>query len=237
MLERVPGAELMDRPDVAREALQEGLADLRRVNRWLGGLQVAMAAVLPIVREVKDTEVRVLDVGTGSGDIPLALARRARQAGLAVRVLATDVHPETVAAAMRVTARDRNVEVYRADGLALPFQREEFHVAMCHTALHHFEPDEATRLLAEMGRVASHAVIVTDLARSRAAVAGVRGLSATLWRRHPVTRHDSVVSIRAAYTPEEAAELARAAGLLDPRTRRHPFFRFSLVARPPGANA
>lgn len=234
-LERVPGSELMDRSDVAREELAEGLADLRRVNRWFGGLHAALAAVMPVIGEVEDSEVRVLDVGTGSADIPLALVRRARRAGRVVRVLATDVHPETVAAAMRATAGEPAVDVYRADGLALPFQPEKFHIAMCHTTLHHFDEAEATRLLGELGRVASRAVVVTDLARSRAALAGVRSLSETLWRKHPVTRHDSVVSIRAAYTAEEAAALARAARLRNPRVRRYPFFRFSLVAEPSGA--
>lgn len=234
-LERVTGSELMDRSDVARDELAESLADLRRVNRWLGGLHAALAAVMPVIRNVEDAEVRVLDVGTGSADIPLAVVRRARRAGLVVRSLATDVHPGTVAAALRATAGEPAVDVYRADGLALPFRPEEFHIAMCHTVLHHFDESEATRLLGELGRVASRAVVVTDLARSRTAVAGVRSLSATLWRSHPVTRHDSVVSIRAAYTPDEAEALARAAGLRNPRIRRHPFFRFSLVAEPPGS--
>lgn len=225
----------MDRPDVAPAELRQGLADLRRVNRWFGGTRAALSAAMPEVKAAAAgaaVEVRVLDVATGSGDIPLALARRAAREGLRLRLVASDLHPETVAAAERNAAAEPAVEVARADALDLPFGPGEFHVAMCNTALHHFAEEDARQLLAELGRVASRAVVVTDLERTRVAVASVGLLSRTLWRTHPVTRHDSVVSIRAAYTAGEAAQLALAAGLQEARTRRHPFFRFSLVARP-----
>lgn len=231
---RVPGEELMDQPQVDLVALEEGLGDLRRVNRWLGGSRAALQSVLPALREVDAAEVRVLDVGTGSADIPVALARRARGEGLRLRILATDVQGATVAAAARNAAGESAVEVSRADALALPFDPGAFHVAMCHTALHHFTEEEARRVLAELGRVATDRVVITDLVRGRLAEAGVAVLAATIWRRHPVTRHDGLVSIRAAFTPEEARQLAAAAGLQEARTRRFPFFRFSLAARPPG---
>lgn len=229
---RVPGSELMDRLDVPPGELAEGLSDLRRVNRWFGGRRAALRAVMPTIREVGAPTVRVLDVATGSADIPLALVRRARAEGLCLHVVASDLHPETLSFAREVVADVPQIEVARADALDLPFANDEFHVAMCHTALHHFEDAEAQRLLSELGRVASHAVVVTDLARSFVAGVVVRLLAATLWRSHPVTRHDSVVSIQAAYTAEEAAALARAAGLEQIRLRGHLFFRFSLVAAP-----
>ena len=228
---RAPGAELMDQPGVAPAELDQGLTDLRRVNRWLGGTRTALQAAMPAVREVGASEVRVLDVATGSGDIPLALARAARREGIRIRILATDLHPETVAMARRNLAGESGIEVARADALALPFDAGEFHVAMVNTALHHFDEDEARRLLMQLARVASHAVVVTDLARSRSALVGVALLAYTFWRRHPVTHHDSLVSIRSAYTVPEAVRLARDAGLPAPEARRHPFFRFSLVSR------
>jgi ubiquinone/menaquinone biosynthesis C-methylase UbiE len=220
----------MDRHDVSPDALRQGLADLRRVNRWFGGTRAALQAALPMVRGVDAVTVRVLDVATGSADIPLALVQHARREGIGLSVLATDLHPATVAAARRNAAGEAQVDVAPADALALPFAAGDFHVAMCNTALHHFDTGEARRLLAELARVASHGVVVTDLARSRTALAGVALLSHTLWRRHPVTHHDSMVSIRGAYTAEEAAEIARTAGLPEPRVRHHPFFRFSLVS-------
>lgn len=229
-LPRERSPELMDVPGVEPRALAQSLRDLRRVNRWLGGTRTAVGAVLPLLREIDAPEIRVLDVATGSGDIPVALARAARRGGLRVRVLATDLHATTVAMA-RQRVRDPDVDVVSADGLALPFTDGEFHLAMCHTALHHFDRKDAVQLIAELGRVTTHAVVITDLRRSRASLAGASLLANTVWLRHRITRHDGVASVRGAFTSLEAARLFRKARLPTPRVRHHPFFRFSLVCR------
>jgi SAM-dependent methyltransferase len=219
----------MDAPGVDAAELEHSLADLRDVNRWLGGASTALRAILPLVRRLKGREVRVLDVATGSGDLPLALSRRAREAGARVRIVATDFHEGTLAAARAHTAADPNVQVRSADALALPFADDEFDLAMCHTALHHFEEPDAVRVLRELDRVARCGVVVTDLYRSRPALLGARLLAATVWRRHPVTRHDGPHSVAAAFTPRELEALAAAAGMEGARVRTRPVFRAALV--------
>jgi ubiquinone/menaquinone biosynthesis C-methylase UbiE len=219
----------MDAPGVDAVELERSLADLRGVNRWLGGESTALGAVLPLVRRLKGREVRVLDVATGSGDLPLALSRRARAAGVRVRIVATDLHEGTLAAARAHTAADPNVRVQSADALALPFEDGAFDLAMCHTALHHFDEHDAIRALRELNRVARCGVVVTDLYRSRPALLGARLLAVTVWRRHPVTRHDGPHSVAAAFTPRELEEMAAAAGLNGARVRTRPVFRAALV--------
>lgn len=224
---RVP--ELMDAPAVDASELAHGLADLRRVNRWLGGSRTALGAVVPLIRRLRGREVSVLDVATGSGDIPLALSRRARRDGVRLRVTATDLHPATLDAARVLTAADPNVQVRSADALHLPFGDDAFDIAMCHTALHHFDEPDAMRVLRELDRVARCGVVVTDLSRSAAALLGARLLAATVWRRHPVTRHDGPHSVAAAFTPGELRTLATNAGLAGARIRTRPVFRVALV--------
>lgn len=230
--DRRPAAELMDEPDVDPRELERALRDLRVVNRWFGGggaaVEAGMEALKGFARE--GVAITVLDLCTGSADIPVALLGRARRSGLDLRIVATDLHPGAVRAARSRTAAEPDIRVESADALDLPYPTGAFDLVMCHTALHHFDEAAAVRLLAGMRRVAARAVVVTDLRRGRLALASVALLAATLWRGHPVTRHDSVVSVRAAFTPQEALDLAHAAGLVRPRVRRHPFFRFSLVA-------
>lgn len=231
-LHRTPAAELMDEADVAPAALAHALADLRVVNRWFGGTRAALQALLPEIRRHRHGKLQVLDVGTGSGDIPLALLQAARRRDQPLRVVATDMHPGAVSVAAARLTGERDIEVRQADGLALPFDDGEFDLTMCHTALHHFEDEDALQLLRELTRCARRAVVVTDLVRGLLPLAAVTLLSHSLWRGHPITRHDSVVSVRAAFTPQEAGHLARQAGAHGIRIRRHPFFRFSLVGRP-----
>lgn len=231
---RRPAAELMDRVDADPIALEHALRDLRWVNRWLGGRRAALHATLKALGDLPAAGRRgrsptILDVGTGSADIPVALLAEARRSGMRPRLVATDLHPRTVAAARTHTADEPAIDVSSADALDLPFDDDTFDVAMCHTALHHFSDEGAARLLAELRRVAMGAVVVTDLYRSRISIRAVETMAMTLWRGHAITRHDSVTSIRAAFTPSEALQLARKAGLRQPHVTRHPFFRFALV--------
>lgn len=226
---RATGAELMDEPAADRAELLRALRDLRVVNRWLGGTRVMLRHLRGMISRLPQESYRILDVATGSADIPLALAGWTRQRGLDVQILATDAHPQTVAMARELTSIEPSVAVEEADALALPYMDNEFDFALCSMALHHFDGEDAVQVLRELDRVAAHGVVVSDLLRSRFGLWGARLLAATLWRRSEFTRHDGPLSVRRAFTVAELRELAGAAGLRGARVRSHHLFRVSLV--------
>ncbi|MGI9180435.1 MAG: methyltransferase domain-containing protein, partial [Longimicrobiaceae bacterium] len=135
---RATGAELMDEPAADRAELLRALRDLRVVNRWLGGTRVMLRHLRGMISRLPQESYRILDVATGSADIPLALAGWTRQRGLDVQILATDAHPQTVAMARELTSIEPSVAVEEADALALPYMDNEFDFALCSMALHHF---------------------------------------------------------------------------------------------------
>jgi 2-polyprenyl-3-methyl-5-hydroxy-6-metoxy-1,4-benzoquinol methylase len=232
--EALIGRELMDRPDADPAELERSLDDLRRVNRWLGGTRSILKRLAPVAAGIRDRPVRILDVATGSADIPLELTRWGREHGLELRVTATDLHSRTVEVAAGRVAADPWITVERADALHLPYADSSHHIALCSTALHHFGRRDAVAALRELARVASVAVIVGDLRRSLPALIGARILAGTVWRRHPITRHDGPLSVRSAFTTEELRELAEEAGMAGAVVRPEPVFRISLVHRKRG---
>jgi ubiquinone/menaquinone biosynthesis C-methylase UbiE len=234
---RVRGAELMDEPGVDPAELTRSLRDLRAVNLWLGGRWVVLRHLGGMIARLGAPGCTVLDAGTGSADLPLALARWGRARGIRVRVTATDFHPGTVEEARRHAAGDPDVRVEPADALALPYADGAFDFSLCSTALHHFSDADAVRVLRELDRVARRGVVVSDFRRSPGALVGVRLLAETVWRRHPVTRHDAPLSIRRAFTPAELRALAEEAGVREARIHTHLPFRVALVVdrtRAPG---
>jgi ubiquinone/menaquinone biosynthesis C-methylase UbiE len=230
-LPRVAGEELMDEPGRPPSELAHALSDLRGVNRWLGGTRVVLRHLAALVDRNPRAGYRILDIGTGSGDIPLSIVRWTKARGMGIEIVATDNHPTTLELARRHTAEAREITIENADALALPYDDGSFDIALCSTALHHFDAEEdVVRVLREMDRVTRIGLIVNDLARSRAALAGARLLAATVWRRHVLTRHDGPLSVRRAFTPAELRRFASTAGLTNARVHAHVPFRVALVA-------
>ncbi len=220
--------ELMDRPTLTRDDLRRVLADLRRINLLLGWRMYAVRAVARYVRRAGLARFALVDIASGSGDIPLAIARWARREGIAAWVVATDVSPEIVAVAREHMVSEPSAEAQRQDALALNYPDGAFDVALCTLALHHFAADDAVALLRGMARVGRH-VLVFDLVRSPLAYAGAVLLT-RLGRMDPMTRHDGPASVRRAYTAAEMRDLAARAGLCDARVRVRFPFRLELEA-------
>lgn len=213
--------------DVA--VLEESLDDVAAVNRWLGGTR-ALLRHLPELLPVR-RPARLLDAGTGSGDLPRAIVRWARHHDRELRITATDLHPQILEIARRRSKAYPEITFERADVLALPYADGAFDVALLSLTLHHLEGADAVTALRELGRVARCAILVGELERNWPAYLGARILAATVWRRNRLTRHDGPISVLRAFTPEELLGLARQAGLGEARVYRHPIFRLVLTAR------
>ena len=228
-MKRARRPELMDDPDVDREELWRSLRDLEWFNRYHGGHRSAVRDVLALAARVPSRPVSILDVATGGADVARAVSAGARRRGISARIVATDIHPATLEFARRATAGEPDIDVQHADALDLPFGEDEFDLAMMTLTLHHFRREDAIRVLEELDRVARHGFVVTDLERSWRARLGAWLMGKTLWRNHPVTRHDGEVSAKAAFTIPELRELTREALGIDPRVRRVVPVRLSMV--------
>jgi ubiquinone/menaquinone biosynthesis C-methylase UbiE len=207
--------EHLDGPLRDRATLAGNLRDLQRVNRLLGGTSLSRRAIDALVLpDAASRTIRLLDVGTGAADIPVALLASWRAAGRELEVTAIDSRPEVIAAATERfgLANVSGLRLAVADGLELPFETGAFDIAHASLVLHHLEPDPAVELLREMRRVARLGVVVNDLARGRLAHVGA-WLLAHLATGNAFTRHDAPLSVRRAYTVEEARALFQRAGL------------------------
>jgi ubiquinone/menaquinone biosynthesis C-methylase UbiE len=214
--------ELLDGDLADAAALTGNLRDLRRINRLLGGVTLSRAGVEALVRagllhgrgRVPDEPVRLLDVGTGAADVPIALLETWPQGRPMLVVTALDSRREVIAAALATTPglERPGLELVVGDGLSLSYPDACFDVVHASLVLHHLDPEEAGRLLREMARVSRFGVVVNDLTRGWLPWAG-GWLLLHLITRNRFTRHDGPLSVRRAYLPSEARALIEDAGL------------------------
>lgn len=223
--------ELLDGPLEDPAALAGNLRDLRRINRWLGGVRLSASGLAALASG--DTGRTMIDVGTGGADIPLELVRRAGRRGQRLTITAVDSRHEVIAAAVRTEpalAVTPGLSLVLGDGLRLDQPDHAYDVAHCSLVLHHLEPRAAVDLLVEMARVARHGIVVNDLDRNPLAWLGAWLLGHVLTGNR-YTRNDAPLSVRRAYRVPEVVDLLRAAGLTPIRTF-HGFLghRYAIVA-------
>ncbi len=227
---RLNAAECLDAAEHDVAQLEVTLDHLVDVNRWLGGSRVVLAHLAKWLPA--EAAARVLDVGTGAGDIPRAVARWAAKRGRVVDICAVDLRSVIARQARNRCRAEPSIRVLAADGMELPFACNTFDVAISSMTLHHLDDSRAHRFVAELARVAACAVVINDLERHLINYIGARVLAATAWRRDPYTRHDGPVSVLRSFTVRELHGVGKRAGLRNVRVHRHFPYRLALIGQP-----
>ena len=222
-------AEIQDQPDLDTRFLHQALAGLEHINFWSRAAHVLWPSIRDLAA-VSTAPVSILDIATGAGDIPITLWRLARRHDLDLRLAGCDLNPRAIAFA-RHQARKHQADVrfFSFDAVQEKIA-EKYDIVMCSLFLHHLSDEQAVFLLGSMAEAATQLLLVSDLVRNPAGLAlayfGTRFLI-----HSPVNRVDSVRSVRAAFTIEEARELARQAGLAGATLKRKWPCRFLLTWR------
>jgi SAM-dependent methyltransferase len=161
--------------------------------------------VLAAVRPFLEASARpsLLDVGCGSGDVPLWIAS---QLARPVAVVGVDLKP------LHLHAAVGPLRGVAADVHALPFADGSFDVVTASLFLHHFDGPDVARVLRELHRVARRALVVNDLRRSRVPYLFGRATFPLLFRSR-VSVEDGLLSIRRAFTARELLDAFAEAGL------------------------
>lgn len=193
-MKRVVTPELLDSDAATPAEVQQTLADLRRINRWFGGISTTRRMLEKVVaRGISQDhcELTLLDVGAGSGDVSLTAARQIRPPAQ-IRVTLMDRMPAHL---------PRNgTGTVAGDALALPFLDNSFDLVTCSLLIHHLEREQIVQFVNQALRVTRVAVLLNDLRRESLHLA-------LMYAGYPMfsrlTLHDGIASVRRAYTPQE----------------------------------
>jgi ubiquinone/menaquinone biosynthesis C-methylase UbiE len=212
---RINEPELLDEHDAPRGEMERSLRDLRRINRWLGGIAVYRRVVKQLLGD-RD-RATVLELGAGTADLVDALPP-------SMKTIALDFKFDHLLF-LREHSRARRVV---GDATRLPFRDGSVDAITSAHFFHHFSPDENVNILTDAMRVARVGVAVNDTRRHYAPLLFML-LAGALRLVGRITAYDGPASVRRGYTAAEAL----AVGERVPASRRKVLklvpFRFGLL--------
>lgn len=222
--------ERMDDPSIPQAEIEASFRFIRLVNRRLGGVALIHRELSDLrPRWPRDRPLRILDLGTGAADLPLAAIAWARARGLGIECVAIDNHRGALETAHRIVGDEAAIRLLELDAREAVdrFGADAFDLVHAGMMLHHLPDIEVATTLAIMGRLARLRLVWNDLHRTAFNAAAIRVLTIG---RHPTVRFDAAASVAKGFTLREARDLADRVGLEGVRVRRAFAGRFVLTA-------
>jgi len=198
----------MDRPQPVTRELERDLANIRSFNRWFGSYRLVRFFLQRWLK--RNGKARILDVATGSGDIPRLIVDHARRQNISVQIDAIDQQESTIEIARDLSTSYPEIEFYCAD-LFEWNPAESYDIVLCSLALHHFTNNDAVRVLQKFRELSRARVLVADLRRTRWFSCAVWFVTVTIYREE-MTKMDARLSAARAFSFREMRELAKRAG-------------------------
>jgi hypothetical protein len=200
--------EMMDRPQPVSVELERDLKRIRQMNRWFGSYHLILGFIRSWIRPAD--RLRIVDLATGSGDIPRLIVDYARKVHAKVEIDALDRQAATLEIARNLSANYPEIS-YREANILEWNSVGGYDIALCTLALHHFGAEDSVRLLGKCRELSKGFVLVSDLRRSFFLFAGVYLLTALIFREK-MTRYDARLSAIRAFSFSEMRDLAVRAG-------------------------
>ena len=227
--QRCEAPEYMDVASVRGPDLERALAELRHINRFLGGCSASLKGMETVLQPAENRTVEILDIGTGAADIPAALVPWARARGINVRIVAVDFNPAVCAWAAARTSHLPEVDVQQADVFDLPYVPGSFDCVHCAMFLHHFPQEDAARILRIMYDLSRSGIVVNDLHRHPFAFYSIQWIT-RCFSGSRMVRHDAPVSVLRGFRRPELEELGHLSGINHLSINRSWAFRFTATA-------
>ena len=194
--------ELMDDPHCDARRLRATLRRFGTVNRLVADWGSVYRTRLAPYLAALDRPARVLDLGSGGGDLVVRLADLARRDGLDVHWTGVDPDPRAHA-----VATEREVPPTAAfrctDAAALVAEGDSFDAVLSNHVLHHLGSD-LPAFAAQSLQLSRGLVLHGDIERSRLAYA-LYAVGITPFAPGTFLRTDGLRSIRRSFTREELA--------------------------------
>jgi hypothetical protein len=205
---RATATEFLDRLDCDPALAAASYRFMETVNCYFGGIRVVRRFLAAeTTGRHAGAPLRILDIGSGSCDIPLAVSRWARTHNIPVHFTCLEMAGPAVDVARPQLARAGNPAVQLLQEDVFTHQpATPYDCAVASMCFHHFSNAQILTLLQKSRGFVLNSVLINDLRRSRLAALAARLL---LIGTLAGVRHDALLSIRRGFKISELSTLLR----------------------------
>ena len=233
---RATAAEFLDRPDCDPALTAASYRFMETVNCRFGGIRIVRRFLAAeTAGRHAGAPLRILDIGSGCCDIPLAVSRWAHAYDIPLHFTCLEIAGHAVDIARGQLARAGNPEVHLLQEDAFTHQpAEPYDCAVASMCFHHFSNAQIVTLLQRLRGFVLNSVLINDLRRSRLASLAARLL---LVGAAAGVRHDALLSIRRGFKIGELSTLLRQLDSVTVSVEPARWFRIAAIIRfKPGEN-
>ncbi|MFT4533409.1 MAG: 2-polyprenyl-3-methyl-5-hydroxy-6-metoxy-1,4-benzoquinol methylase [Saprospiraceae bacterium] len=186
--------EIMDDLEMEGDLLSRSLAKLDWINKWLGGNDVTLNGLDQLIaNHPKDKVLKIVDIGSGSGDMLRLVTDKLRKQGRKVDILGMDANDFTVNYARKESAKYPEIKYKTEYVSTATFENLDYDILLGTLFLHHLKDDDIIDVMRIGAQKAKLGVVINDLNRSQVAYFLFNLL--TLFIPNPMIRQDGLTSI------------------------------------------
>ena len=206
---RTSASEIMDDFKLEGEELKDALDKIATINQLLGGNQLTLRGVQDLIRKIpKLSEIVLVDVGCGNGDMLRTLADFGAKNKVKFRLIGIDANNFTISHAIKLSENYSNIS-YRCENIFdAPFEALQYDILLCTLTLHHFKDDEIVYLLKVFDTNSKMGIVINDLQRSAIAYRLFQVLC-FVFRLNKMSREDGLTSILRGFKKEELVQFSK----------------------------
>lgn len=206
---RTDEPEIMDDFALEGDILREALDKIAKINQLLGGNKLTLLGVKELIaNSPKTTEITIVDVGCGNGDMLRTLADYGIKHNFKFNLIGVDANNFTVNHAIALSKKYPNIAYRCEDIFDKPFKELKYDIVLCTLTLHHFKEDEIIEIMTTFYENASLGVVINDLHRSAISYRLFQSLC-FVFQLNAMSREDGLVSILRGFKKEDLLRFSK----------------------------
>jgi 2-polyprenyl-3-methyl-5-hydroxy-6-metoxy-1,4-benzoquinol methylase len=206
--QRTDKEEIMDDFAMEGEILRDALDKIASINKLLGGNKLTLLGVKELLKNRdKDSEITIVDVGCGNGDMLRTIADFGITNGYTINLVGIDANQYTVNHANSLSANYPNISFCCEDIFDKEFEKTKYDIVLCTLTLHHFKDWEIEKIMTIFYQNATIGVIINDLQRSAIAYRLFQVLC-IVFKLNDMSREDGLVSILRGFKKQELIDFS-----------------------------